>query len=430
MSRTSRIPGFHCLAVEERRRILAEHTGEPLDQLTQILETGGLNGALANRFMENVVGTYSLTLSLVTNIRVNKTDYLVPMAIEEPSVVAAASSAARLVREGGGFQAQADPPLMAAQIQLWDVRDPEHAAANLLAAEHELLAQANEAVSNLVTRGGGAKNLEIRNLGDGLVVVHVWLDVRDAMGANLLNNVAEALGPTIAEVAHGTLGLQILTNLADQRKVRVTARVPVAQLAHQKLTGEEVCARIVRASKFAERDPYRAATHNKGILNGVDGVAIVTGNDWRAVEAGAHAYAARSGRYAPLATWRTEDEYLRGDLEMPLALGTVGGTLRVHPSAQIALKILGINHASELAMVAGSVGLASNLAALRALSTEGIQQGHMALHARSVAQAAGAEGEEIAPVAAEIAEARDVTVAAAVAALMRLRERREGASTR
>jgi len=422
MSRTSRIPGFYKQSVEARRRLLAEAADLDGAELTRALAAGGLDVTTADKTVENVVGTYALPFSIGLNARVNDRDFLVPMVVEEPSVVAAASNAARMIREGGGFTVESDPPWMIAQVQLWEVDDPRAAEVRVVAERDRLLSLADASVPGLVARGGGAREIEVRDLGDGLMVVHVLVDVQDAMGANLVNTVAEALAPEIAALAGGRVGLRILSNLCDRRCVRVSCRVPSAMLATDALSGDEVRDGIVLASRFAERDPYRAATHNKGIMNGVDAVAMATGNDWRAIEAGAHAFAARSGRYEPLCTWRAGDDgSLVGSMEIPLAFGVVGGTLRVHPSARLALKLLGVRSAQELAMVAASVGMASNLAALRALATEGIQRGHMSLHARGVAMAAGAKGDEIERVAATIAEACNVTLDAARSALIRLR---------
>jgi hydroxymethylglutaryl-CoA reductase len=351
----------------------------------------------------------------------NGRDYLAPMVVEEPSVVAAASNAAKIVRAGGGFTAEADPPLMISQIQLDGVTEPEAATARILGRRDELLALADAAVPNLVARGGGARDLEVRHLGDDWLVVHVVVDCCDAMGANLVNTVAEFLSERIGQLAEGRVGLRILSNLSDRRNVRVRCAIPAPALAFDGYPGDEVRDRIVRASEFAERDPYRAATHNKGTMNGIDPVVLATGNDWRAIEAGAHAFAARHGRYGPLCTWRRGDDgSLVGAMEIPLALGTVGGTLRVHEGARLGLQVAGVDSAQELAMLAACVGVASNLAALRALATDGIQRGHMALHARSVAIAAGARGADVERVAREIHEARQVTVAAARAALRRL----------
>ncbi len=422
MTRSSRIPGFYTQPIEERRRLIAEAIDCESGEFTRSLAQGGMDVGTADKTVENVLGTYALPFSCGLNVRINDRDYLVPMVIEEPSVVAAASNASKMIREGGGFSAEADAPLMVSQIQMWDVKDPQDAAMRIMADSTALLAKANAAVPGLVSRGGGARRIETRDLGDGLFVVHVVVDVRDAMGANLVNTIAEALAPTIARLSGGSVGLRILSNLSDLRCVRITARVPVKSLVAEGMRGEQVRDGIVAASKFAERDPYRAATHNKGIMNGVDAVVMATGNDWRAVEAGAHAFAARNGKYEPLATWRVDAEgMLVGTIEMPLALGIVGGTLRIHPGARLALKILAVDSAQELAIVAASVGLASNLAALRALATEGIQRGHMALHARSVAAAAGAKGDEIDEIAAEIAEARDVTLDAARRAIAKRR---------
>ncbi|MFO0651339.1 MAG: hydroxymethylglutaryl-CoA reductase, degradative [Polyangiales bacterium] len=422
MNRTSRIPGFYKHSVDARRRLVAEAADLDATELTRALSNGGIDVSSADKTVENVLGTYALPFSLGLNVRINGRDWLAPMVIEEPSVVAAASNAARMIREGGGFEAEADDALMVAQVQLWDVRDPDEATRRVRSAEASLLAMADAAVGGLVARGGGARAIETRDLGDGLYVVHVVVDVRDAMGANLVNTVAEKLAPVLASLTGGTVGLRILTNLSDRRCVRVRCRVPVGVLATEAMSGDEVRDGVVRASRFAERDPYRAATHNKGIMNGVDAVVMATGNDWRAVEAGAHAFAARNGRYEPLATWRAGDDgALHGAMEIPLALGIVGGTLRVHPAARLALKILNARTAQELAVVAAAVGLASNLAALRALATEGIQRGHMSLHARSVASAAGAKGPEVERVAEEIAAACDVTLDAARRVLTRLR---------
>jgi hydroxymethylglutaryl-CoA reductase len=377
----TRIPGFYRLSVGERRdalRGIADVTAQDV----QTLEGGGLDTTTADRIVENAVGVYALPLGVGLNFRVNGRDVLVPMAVEEPSVIAAASNAARMVREGGGFIAEADDPIMTAQIEIVDVADPDASVARLEAAADELLALAHATLPRLAERGGGAREIEVR-AHPRRVVVHVHVDCRNAMGANMVNTVAEALAERVAELAGGRSGLRILTNLCDRRCVRVRARVPAEALASKTMDGAAVRDGIVAASRFAEDDPYRAATHNKGIMNGVDAVVIATGNDWRGVEAGAHAFAAVSGRYRPLATWRAENGDLTGQLEMPMALGTVGGTLHAHAGARLALKLLGVTDATALGMIVASAGLASNLAALRALASEGIQRGHMALHRRS-----------------------------------------------
>jgi hydroxymethylglutaryl-CoA reductase len=379
----SRIPGFYRLTVEERRnelRLRADLTEEDL----VTLERGGIDLATADRVVENVIGLYALPLGVGLNFRVNGRDVLVPMAVEEPSVIAAASNAAKMVRAGGGFVAEADDPVMTAQIEVVGVDDPAAARARLEAASDELLALAHATLPRLADRGGGARELEVR-AHPHRVIVHVHIDCRNAMGANMVNTVAEALAERVAELAGGQSGLRILTNLCDRRCVRVTARVPSIALAASGIDGATVRDGIVAASRFAEDDPYRAATHNKGIMNGVDAVVIATGNDWRGVEAGAHAFAAADGRYRPLSIWRAEGDDLVGRLEMPMAVGTVGGTLHAHAGARLAQRLLGAADASTLAMIVGATGLASNLAALRALAGEGIQRGHMALHRRAAA---------------------------------------------
>ena len=379
---SSRIPGFYRLPVTERRRLLRLHA-DLSEQDMRTLDGGGIDTAAADRVVENAVGVYALPLGVGLNFVVNGRDVLVPMAVEEPSVIAAASNAARMVREGGGFVAEADDPVMTAQVELVGVDDPDAARKRVEAASAELLALAHATLPRLADRGGGARELEVRTH-PGRVIVHVHIDCRDAMGANMVNTVAEALGEKVARLARGRSGLRILTNLCDRRRVRVSARVPAGALATESLDGAAVRDGIVAASRFAEDDPYRAATHNKGIMNGVDAVVIATGNDWRGVEAGAHAFAAADGRYRPLAIWRGRgDGDLVGQLEMPMAVGTVGGTLHVHAGARLAQRLLGVTDAKQLAMIVGSAGLASNLAALRALATEGIQRGHMALHRKS-----------------------------------------------
>jgi hydroxymethylglutaryl-CoA reductase len=367
---------------------------------------------------------YALPLGLGLNFLINGVDRLIPMAVEEPSVVAAASNAARLARVGGGFVAETDESIMIAQIELREVSDPAAATAALTAARVEIMGMADAVLPELLQFGGGCRDLEVRALPDRRLIVHLHIDCRDAMGANMVNTMAEAVAPRLAELSGGRPLLRILSNLADERKVRVWARVPAAVLAPDG-DGDAVRDGIVSASRFAELDPYRAATHNKGIMNGIDPVVIATGNDWRSVEAGAHAWAARGGAYGPLARWHADGDAagadLLGHLEVPMALGIVGGTLKVHPGARLALRILGVTTATELGMVAAAVGLASNLAALRALATEGIQRGHMTLHARAVAVAAGATGEEVERVAAAMVAARDVSPANAAAELERVR---------
>ena len=423
-NRTSQLPGFYKVTVDERRALVSEATGIPAEEIGRALDSGGLSAEVADKFVENVLGTYSLPYGVALNVRVNGLDHVVPMVVEEPSVVAAASNAAKMVRAGGGFTVEIDEPLMISQIQLTHVTDAPGATKAILAAKKDILARADKSIPGLCARGGGARDLEVRTLGtpaDAMIVVHIIVDCRDAMGANLINTVAEAVADHLAELANGKVGLRILSNLCDKRCVRVRCKVSADSLKTDDMDGQAVIDGIVNASRFAELDPYRAATHNKGIMNGIDSVVIASGNDYRAVEAGAHSFAARSGQYSPLSIWRRDGDQLAGFLELPLALGTVGGTLRVHPSARLSLQIAHVTSAGDLAAIAASVGLASNLAAVRALATDGIQRGHMALHARSVALAAGAEGSEVESVAAIIVEARDITVEAARRALSVIR---------
>jgi hydroxymethylglutaryl-CoA reductase len=420
MKRNSRWPGFYKLSIEERRAAAAEMLGIEVQELVIALGDGGLHADKADKIIENVVGTFSLPFALALNVQINGKDFIAPMVVEEPSVVAAASNAAKMIREGGGFHGEADEPIMIAQVQLDDVPDGALATRRIKQHIGELMALGDLAVPGLVQRGGGMRGIEPRDLGEGLFVVHLHVDCRDAMGANLVNTVAEAMSGRIEELCGGRIGLRILSNLCDRRKVRITCRVPASALASEGFNGAEVRDGVVRASRFAERDPYRATTHNKGIMNGLDAVVIATGNDWRAVEAGAHAYAARSGTYRPLCVWRKDGEDLFGELEVPLSLGTVGGPSRVHDAARLGLRVVGASSATELAMVAASVGMASNLAALRALATEGIQRGHMALHARSVAIAAGALGADVERVAHRIHDLGQVTLDAAKRVLAEL----------
>lgn len=394
-------------------------------QFDALLNTGGLTAEAADKIVENVLGVYALPFGVGLNFSINGRDVLVPMVVEEPSVIAAASNAAKMIRESGGFTATSIEGLMTTQVQLFDVPDTERAQRTLLQHRAELVEVGNQAVPNLLRREGGVREMEVRVVASDIVVIHFHVDCRDAMGANLVNLVAEAVGPKAAALTGAKLGLRILTNLTDRRRTRVTARVTPEALAVSDWSPEQnqsIVDAIAQASRFAEVDPYRAATHNKGIMNGIDSVVIATGNDTRAVEAGVHAYAARSGQYKPVAVWRRDGQDLVGELEIPLALGIVGGTLRVHPLARLALQMVGVNKAAELAEVAACAGLASNLAALRALATEGISRGHLSLHARSVATAAGASGAEVEQVAALVASRGSVTVDTAMTVLHELRK--------
>lgn len=394
---------------------VARLAGLEAGDLAALDGSAGLLPAQADHMIENVIGTHSLPLGIATNFVINGREVLVPMAIEEPSVVAGASFMARLVREGGGFTAQATAPEMIGQMQILDVVNIQAARKALLEHKNRILEIANGIDQVILKFGGGARDLEVRVIKESpigpFLVAHLIYDTRDAMGANAVNTATETLAPLVEEITGGRVHLRILSNLADRRLARSRCTVPAAALAFEGYTGEQVRDGIVEAWAFAAADPYRAATHNKGIMNGVDAVVIATGNDWRAIEAGAHAYAARSGRYTSLSTWgKDEDGNLAGALEMPMAVGTVGGATKVHPTARAALKLMRVRSAAELAEIIVSVGLAQNLAALRALATEGIQRGHMGLHARQVAIAAGATGEQIERVARQMVKEKLVRV--------------------
>jgi len=404
---SSRLPGFYDLPLSKRLDALSAAAGLDGETAAALSGSAGLAGEQADHMIENVIGVYGLPLGIAVNFVVNGREVFVPMVIEEPSVVAGASFMARLAREGGGFQAETTAPEMIAQLQVLEVRDLAAARDALLAEKAAILAEADQVDPVLLRLGGGARDLEVRLFPETpvgpMLIVHLIYDTRDAMGANAANTAAERLAPRVEAITGGRVHLRILSNLADRRLARATCRIPAAALAFGDFTGERVRDGIVEAWAFAAVDPYRAATHNKGIMNGVDAVVIATGNDWRAIEAGAHAYAARSGRYTSLSQWSTgSDGALEGRLEMPMAVGTVGGATRVHPAARACLRLMGVASARELAEVVVSVGLAQNLAALRALATEGIQRGHMGLHARQVAIAAGAQGDQVERVARQL----------------------------
>ena len=397
---SSRISGFYKKSLAERAALVADWANLTPDERAVLEGRAGLDAAQADHMIENVVGTFSLPLGIATNFQINGRDYLIPMVIEEPSVLAAVSNAARLFRAGGGFTTSSDDPIMIGQIQVLDMDNLEAASNAILNDKARLLTIADEVGGSIVKRGGGARDIEVRLFPDTaigpMLVVHLMIDCRDAMGANAVNTAAEHLAPQIEALTGGRVNLRILSNLTDKRKARAEGIVPAAELATDTLSGESVVQAIIEAGVFAEVDPYRATTHNKGIMNGIDPVIIATGNDWRAIEAGVHAYAARNGTYTSLTHWTQDvDGNLRGSIELPLSVGIVGGATRVHPTAQVALKILGIESAQQLAEVIAAVGLAQNLAAMRALATEGIQRGHMSLHAKQLAVAAGAEGDLI-----------------------------------
>ncbi len=404
------------MTLVRRLAAVSDWAGLSPDESQILAGVMGLSTESADHMVENAVGTFGLPVGVATNFIVNGRDVLVPMVIEEPSVVAGASFAAKLAREGGGFVCSSSEPLMIAQVQILDLADPHAARLDVLANRTRLLAIAQDVDPMLAKAGGGPKDIEARVIESAvgpMLIVHVIVDCRDAMGANAVNTIAERLRPALEEITGGRVGLRILSNLADQRMARAKVTVPVAAMSFEsdgrRFEGALVRDRIVEAWAFAAADPYRAATHNKGIMNGVDAVVIATGNDWRAIEAGAHAYAARTGRYTSLSHWGIDkDGNLVGSLEMPMAVGIVGGATKVHPAAKVALKLLGVTTARDLAEIIVAVGLAQNLAAIRALATEGIQRGHMTLHARQVAIAAGASGEQIERVAEQLVAERGV----------------------
>lgn len=395
-----RFPEFYKLSVEERVRAVHER-GRLNGSDFRALATGKhtLDLSSADRMIENVVGVMGLPLGLGMNLVVNGSEYIVPMVVEEPSVVAALGSACKLIRAAGGFEAKASDPILIGQIQIVSLDDIDAAKRAINAHKRDILNLANSFHPNMVARGGGARDIELHvhplpSSGKPMLVVHLLVDTRDAMGANLVNSMCEGVAPLIESLTRGSVFLRILSNLTDRSVVRSSCRIPVELLSGRGYSGEEARDGIVVAGEFAAVDPYRAATHNKGIMNGIDPVAIATGNDWRAIEAGAHAYAARGGRYTSLTTWSVdEDGSLRGEIEVPIKVGIVGAPIESNPTVALNLRILGVESATELAEVMGSVGLAQNFAAIRALATEGIQKGHMTLHARSVVTAAGASDE-------------------------------------
>jgi hydroxymethylglutaryl-CoA reductase len=403
----SRIQGFYKLTVAERIERLAGG-GWLTAADAQRLRLGRhvLPAPAADRMVENAIGIFALPLAIAPNFVVNGREHLAAMAIEEPSVVAGLGMAAALARKSGGFEASCEESLLIGQVHIAGIADPDAAAGKLSAAREELLGLCNDVHPRLVARGGGARDIEVRvlELADGTqaIAVHVLVDTCDAMGANLVNSMCEAVAPRIAELCGGKVALRILSNLADRSVVRCRVRYQLA---------DEVRDGIVLASDIANADPHRATTHNKGIMNGIDAVAIATGNDWRAIEAGAHAYAARDGRYRPLATWSTNAAGdLVGEIEIPLKVGTVGGSLGANPAAALGLELCGVATAVELAELMAAVGLAQNFAALRALATRGIQEGHMKLHARSVASTAGVPDDLFDDVVTELIDSGDIKV--------------------
>ena len=404
----SDISGFHKLSTDEKLERVKEFAQLTEEEIRLLKKTGALDLGTADRMIENVIGTFEFPFGIATNFLINERDYLIPMVIEEPSVVAAASNAAKLARSSGGFFAESDEPVMIGQVQIVGVPDIEAAKKRILENKEQLSDIANRQDSTLLKFGGGVRDIEAREIttprGD-MLIVHLLVDVRDAMGANAVNTMAEAISPKLEELTGGKTRLRIITNLAVHRKARAKA------VWSREVLGEDAIENILDAYSFAVGDQFRCATHNKGIMNGIDAVTIATGNDFRAVEAGAHSFGAFTGSYTSLTRYEKDKEgNLVGSIELPMPIGTVGGSTRTNPMAKIALKILGVKSAKELGEVMAAVGLAQNFAALRALANEGIQQGHMKLHARNIAVIAGAEGPIVDMVAKQMISERNINV--------------------
>ena len=404
----SKLSGFHALSLDEKLKAVKEFSDLTDEEVGLLRKTGSLDIKSAEMMIENVIGTTEFPIGVATNFLINGRDYLIPMVLEEPSVVAAASNAAKLARSSGGFTAGSDDPLMIGQIQLVKVPDIAEAKKSVMRNKEKIFEMANKCDSVLVKFGGGVRDIEARELitkRGKMLIVHLIVDVRDAMGANAVNTMSERVAPFLEEITGGQVRLRIISNLADRRLARARAVWDKEEI------GAETVERILDAYEFAASDQYRCTTHNKGVMNGIDAVVMATANDFRAIEAGAHSYAARRGRYEPLTRYEKDSEgNLVGTIELPLALGLIGGATKTHPIARIAVKILGVKSAKELAEVVASVGLAQNFAALRALATEGIQRGHMRLHARNIAVTAGASGGMVEKIAARMAEEKSISV--------------------
>ena len=425
---SSRLPGFYRKTIEQRRALLVEHTLLTADDVST-LHADTLEFETADLMIENVVGTFGLPLALAVNFHINNADVLVPMVVEEPSILAAVSNMSKLVRETGGFITSSTPSNMIGQIQLSNVSTPTETIEKLTSAKSTLIVDANKILPSIQKRGGGVRDIYFRKVvydepgeeSTTMVVVHFIMDCVDAMGANMINTVAEQLAPKIEHITGYSANLRILSNYATERLARAECRIPVKLLAKTPEEGTEIALGIVDAYRFAYADPWRAATHNKGIMNGIDPVVIATGNDWRAIEAGAHTWASRSGQYRSLSKWSLREDMLIGSLEIPMQVGTVGGCIRNHPQVQTNMKILGNPRASELAQIIVAVGLAQNLGALTALSTEGIQRGHMRMHARNIAVQAGASIEEVPKIVEVLSRKNQFSVSEAHNALSQLR---------
>lgn len=416
--KSSRFPGFYKLSSAARVGMVADWAGLTPEEQNTLLN-GGLSTEQASHMIENGIGTFGIPLGVAVNFVINNQPRLIPMAVEEPSVLAAVSNAAKMISAGGGFHTESTEPVMIGQIQVLDIPDLSAAVEAIESNRLKLMEIADATSQNIVKRGGGARDIVARPFADTpvgpMLVVHLHYDCRDAMGANAVNTAVEAMAPTIAMLTGGRTNLRILSNLTDQRTATARCLIPADALVKDG-TGKQAAQAIAEANAFAVVDPYRAATHNKGIMNGIDAVCLATGNDWRAIEAGAHAYAAnssrnKSGGYSSLTDWHTNaDGDLEGEITLPLAVGIVGGATKVHPTAKIAMKILDVQSSTELAEIMACVGLAQNLAAIRALATVGIQQGHMRMHARQVALAAGASGKRVNEIAEILVQEQNIRV--------------------
>ncbi|HFK0104580.1 hydroxymethylglutaryl-CoA reductase, degradative [Listeria monocytogenes] len=417
---------FYKKTVEERRAILAEYADLNEEEQAFLASTGALSFDKANHMIENTIGIYSLPLGLGMNMLLNDKRYVVPMAMEEPSVVAAQSAGAKLIAQNGGITGSATKRKMIGQIELISVSDIQAAKENIIANEEQLIAIANQAHPSLQKRGGGAVEIQVRTAqtanDETLLIVHLLVDTQEAMGANMVNTMVETLAPELEMLTNGTANMRILSNLVDEATATAVCRINPESLATKTQSGEWVRDRIIAAYEFADADIYRAATHNKGIMNGIDAVIMAFGNDWRAVEAASHAYAARTGSYKPMSKWSKDAEgYLVGELTLPMPVAFVGGSIGIHPIATLSKKIARVESAKELAMLVCAVGLTQNLAALKALVTEGIQRGHMSLQAKSLAMTAGAEADEIEIVATFLQESKQLNVVAAKEFIAKLR---------
>jgi len=409
MTKSSVISGFYKLPIKERLAIVKDFAGLTDEEMHLLENTGALSLDLVDHMVENVIGVFPEPLGVGVNFQINGKDYLIPMATEEPSVIAAASYAAKMVRDGGGFHASSTAPVMIGQIQLVKIKDAKIAKKQVLDAKTQILKKANDQDPVLNSFGGGAKDMAAKIIDTAMgqmLIIELYVDCRDAMGANAVNTMAEAVAPLIEELTGGHVYLRIISNLATKRLVKAWCTVPKEDLG-----GESVVDGIVYASAFAVADPYRAATHNKGAMNGIIAVILATGNDHRAIEAGAHAYAALNGTYTSLSNWtKNKNGDLEGVIELPMAVGLIGGAVKTHPIARIAMKILAVKSANEFAEVLAAVGLAQNLGALRALSNEGIQRGHMNLHARNIAITAGVKDDLVDKIASQMVKEHKIRV--------------------